>query len=278
MLECVVNVSEGRDGRVIASIASAAGSSLLDVHSDPDHHRTVLTLAGLDVEAAVRAVARRTIETIDLRRHEGVHPRLGALDVVPFVPLGSAGDARADLPLDPAVGARDRFAEWAGTELGLPCFVYGPERCLPDVRRRAFRDVGPDTGPVEPDARSGACAVGARPCLVAYTVWLASSDLGVAQRSATAVRTPGLRALGLACGRTVQVSCNLTDPFRLGPADAYDRVTAEASQAGFGVERAELVGLAPRRVVEAIPSCRWNALDLDPERTIESRLGRLPAS
>ena len=118
MLECVVNISEGRDVPAIAAIARAAGPGLLDVHTDPDHHRSVLTLVGED---APRAVTREAVARLDLRRHQGAHPRIGVVDVVPFVAL--AGSSAAD-----ALAARDRFAGWAAGELGLPCFRYGPER------------------------------------------------------------------------------------------------------------------------------------------------------
>ncbi len=147
MLECVVNISEGRRLDVVDSVAASAGVDLLDVHHDGDHHRSVLTLVGQD---AARSVAATAVAAIDLRTHRGAHPRLGAVDVVPFVPLGSS-------TLDDALAARDAFGAWAGRELGLPCFVYGPERSLPDVRRHAFVSLQPDYGPgrPHPDRRSG---------------------------------------------------------------------------------------------------------------------------
>ncbi len=280
LLECVVNVSEGRDAVVVGAIAAAGGDALLDVHTDPDHHRSVLTLAGPGpwLEEAVRAVARAAVEHIDLGFHRGVHPRLGVLDVVPFVPLEPSGPGgrlgRGGPDLAPALGARHRFAAWAGEELELPCFYYGPERTLPEVRRDAFGPLAPDTGPAEPHPRAGACAVGARPLLVAYNVWLTTSDLAVARGVASAVRGPGVRALGLATGGATQVSCNLVDPFVVGPAQVYDAVGRLAEQAGTGVARAELVGLAPEGVVDAVPPARRTALDLDPQRTIEARLSR----
>jgi len=145
LLECVVNVSEGCDPDVLAAIAGAGAPALLDLHSDQDHNRSVLTLAGPApvLEDAARAVARATLERIDLRLHQGVHPRLGSLDVVPFVPLGPTGSpCGPDGDLTPALEARRRFATWAGEELALPCFFYGPERSLPDVRREAFGRLG----------------------------------------------------------------------------------------------------------------------------------------
>jgi glutamate formiminotransferase len=259
VLECVVNISEGRDQAIIEGIAASAETALLDVHTDPDHHRSVLTLLGVD---AARAVTAAAVARLDLTAHAGAHPRIGVVDVVPFVPLDDAS-------LADAVAARDDFADWAGVTLGLPCFRYGPGRSLPEVRREAFTALAPDTGPSRPHPTAGACAVGARPVLVAYNVWLAEPDLDAARRLARELRGPAVRALGLAVGDRVQVSMNLVAPDEVGPAEVFDRVAAR-----LPVERAELVGLAPARVVRAVPRHRWAELDLSEDRTIEARIGR----
>lgn len=274
MLECVVNVSEGRDSRVIAALADAGGETVRDVHRDADHHRSVLTLAGAPeaTESAARSVARAAVKAIDLHAHAGAHPRFGSLDVVPFVALerpGFDGDLR---PADPAgaVAARDRFAAWLGETLGVPTFCYGTERSLPEVRKRAWDSLAPTAGPPRPHPSAGATAVGARPVLVAYNLWLADADVGTARRIAAELRGPAVRALGLALGqRRIQVSCNLIDPWTLGPAAVFDAVAGRAA-----VRRAELVGLLPRAVLRAVPRERWATLDLSPEATIESRLER----
>ncbi len=258
MLECVVNVSEGQKAEVIEAIASAAGADLLDVHSDPDHHRSVLTVIGED---APRKVTRAAVSAIDLRRHHGAHPRIGAVDVVPFIPLGDA--AMID-----AIRARDRFAAWASETFGLPCFFYGPERSLPDLRRAVRAGSAPDVGPASPHPTAGAIAVGARPVLVAYNLWLTEADLDLAQSIAAGLRSPVARTMAFAVGNAVQVSANLIDPLQFGPADLFDAVAARTA-----VARAELVGLMPRAVLERIPSSRWTRLDLAEDRTIESRLG-----
>lgn len=263
MLECVVNISEGRDLAMVARIAAAAGADLLDVHSDEHHHRSVLTLVG---EEAPRAVAVAAVAEIDLRTHDGVHPRLGVVDVVPFVALSgsSVGDA---------ISARDRFAQWFGQALGVPCFLYGPERTLPEVRRRAFNDLAPDTGPPVPHPAAGASAVGQRGVLVAYNVWVEADDLASVRALAASVREPALRALGLRVGDRYQVSMNLIAPDAVGPAEAFDRVVAaSASRRGVVVTGAELVGLIPEAVLRRTPRGRWTALDLSPDRTIEARL------
>lgn len=254
MLECVVNISEGRDRVAIDAVAAAGGSCLLDVHSDPHHHRSVLTLAGpdADVEEAARAVTTEGVARIDLSVHTGAHPRRGAVDVVPFVPLAGAA-------LDRAVAARDRFAAWAPGALGVPCLIYGPERTLPEVRRM----------PHSPHPTAGVICVGARPVLIAYNLWLApDASLDMARRAATEVRGKAVRSLALQVGTRLQVSLNLIDPPAFGPADAYDAVAALVP-----VEQAELVGLLPAAVLASIPEGRWAALDLAADRTIEARLG-----
>lgn len=267
LLECVVNVSEGRRADVVADLSVAAGPLLLDVHCDEHHNRSVYTLAG-PAEAlaeAVRSLAARAVAQLDLRTHRGVHPRIGVLDVVPWVALSGwpveAGPAAA------ATVSRDAFACWAGDELQLPCFVYGTERSLPDVRRQAWRTLAPTTGPDRPHPTAGAAAVGARRLLVAYNVWLADPDLDLARRLAAGLRRPEVRALGMPVGDAVQVSCNLIEPEVVGPAAVFDAVAAQTAVAG-----AELVGLVPDRVLGAIPEHRWRELDLDRSRTIEARL------
>ena len=262
MLECVVNISEGREDATLAALAEAAGDHLLDLHRDPDHHRSVLTLVGT---AAVREVARVAVDRIDLRTHDGAHPRIGVVDVVPFVALD--GSTAAD-----ALAARDAYARWSASELGVGCYLYGPERTLPEVRRAAADGRSPDVPAPTPRPGAGHTAAGQRDVLVAYNVWLADPDVELARSIARDIRAAGLRTLGLVVGDRVQVSMNLVDPDRIGPADAYDRVAARAEAAGAAVAGAELVGLLPRRALDAIPRHRWSSLDLSEERTIEARL------
>jgi glutamate formiminotransferase len=277
-LECVVNVSEGRDETVLAALSASAGPALLDLHRDPQHHRAVLTLAGgpEDVAAAARSLATATVGLLDLRAHDGVHPRLGVLDVVPFVPYEPGHAAPSDLTA--AVAHRDDFARWLAEELGVPSFLYGPlpggrERTLPDVRRHAFAPTGaltPDFGPASPDPRTGATAVGARRVLVAYNVWV--SSLEVARLVAPRVRGPHVRALALPVGRRAQVSCNLIEPDAFGPAQLHDAVASLAAEVGGAVEGAELVGLLPEVVLAAVPPARRPELGLSAGATVESRL------
>ncbi len=291
VLECVVNVSEGRDAGLVARLAEAGGPYVLDVHTDFDHNRSVLTMcgpapgAGSAVEEAVRAVATATVDGLDLRTHSGAHPRIGALDVVPFVFLDRDEEHRL---VDGAPGvsraARDCFAAWAGTTLQLPCFLYGPERTLPDLRREAWVRLPPDHGPPVPHPSAGAAAVGTRRLLVAYNLWLSEGcTIDRARSVASLIRGPGLRTLGLEVGDRVQVSCNLVDPLRIGPGAAFDAVARqlelpepagpdEPEPVEAGIERAELVGLLPAGVLEVEPHHRWAELGLDPGQTIEARL------
>lgn len=259
MIECVINISEGRDLDLVEEIALAAGSDLLDVHCDADHNRSVITVVGA---TAPPAVIRHAVQRLDLRTHTGVHPRIGVVDVVPFVPL-------ADSTYDDALRTRDAMSSWIANELQIPVFLYGPERTLPDIRRGAFTVLQPDLGPHQPHPTAGAVAVGARELMLAWNLWLSEPDLDLAKSIASSIRGPGVRALGLQVGDEVQVSMNLVDPLTVGPAEVYDRVASLA-----GIARAELVGLAPQSVLDAVDEKRWEQLNLSVATTIESRLQR----
>ena len=266
-LESVPNVSEGRDPAVIAAIGdalTAAGGHVLDVHSDGDHHRSVFTLVARDdatlVEALLAGVAEARAR-IDLRGHDGVHPRVGTADVVPLVPL-----AAADLPR--AEQAARELARRIGGELGLPVFHYGT---VGEGRRPAFfrrggpeelqrrvdaGELSPVAGPSRLDPAAGAVLVGARSPLVAFNVDLATADVEVAKEVAAAVREssgglPGVQALGLHLPRTgrVQVSMNIVDVERAPLQEVVARVREEAARRGVEPAGAELVGLLPAGVV-----------------------------
>lgn len=293
LVECVPNFSEGQRPEVMdaieAAAASARGAQVLDRHADAVHHRMVLTIAGQPgpvAEAAFRAV-RRASELIDLTTHRGVHPRIGAADVVPFVPLGST-------PMAVCVELAQRVGRRIAVELDLPVYLYGEaarapgRRRLPDVRRGEYehlaaniaRDPGlaPEFGPraVGP---AGAVAVGARPPLIAYNITLATADLGTARAIARAIREsngglPALQARGFptADPNVVQVSMNLLD-FRRTPLHVvFDRVHAEAHAHGVEVVESELVGLLP---VDAVVDVARHALRfgrLAGESVLETRL------
>jgi glutamate formiminotransferase / 5-formyltetrahydrofolate cyclo-ligase len=203
VLECVPNVSEGRRRDVVDRLAAACGGPLLDVHADPDHNRSVFTLAADPPEGVERAavqLAEAVARHVDSSWRDGVHPRLGALDVVPFVALSGTPEARAS-----AVRTAHYFAGWLADAMDVPTFLYGEadpeERLLPRLRRDAFVRRAPDYGPAEPHPRLGATAVGARPALVAVNCELDRDDIDLARRIAHDVRERGgglrgVRALG----------------------------------------------------------------------------------
>lgn len=274
----MANVSEGRDTAAVDALGAACRAVLLDVHSDPDHHRSVFTLAGSlpDVESGAGALAAAAVATLDLRIHAGVHPRLGVLDVVPFVALDPARGAEA-------VEAAGRFARRVAAELGVPTFLYGDAdpagRSLPEVRRDAFSARFPDFGPGAPHATAGAAAVGARPLLVAVNCDLDVDDLGLARAIAAEVRErdgglPGVRALGLRLDRAdlVQVSMNLTNLSATGIEDACTVVRDTARAAAADVARVELVGLMPASELERCGAAFLEWARLDRSSTIEGRL------
>jgi len=271
VLECVINISEGRDLAVLDQLSGSAGASLRDRHHDPAHHRSVFTLLNEPepLELDVRNLIQCAFNLLTLGGHEGVHPRFGVVDVVPFVALDPADHELARL-------LRDRTAGWIAHTFDVATFLYGTlangsTRTLPEVRRLAFRGLAPDFGPDESSPVLGAVAVGERPVLVAWNLWLDHTSLARARELARALRRPHVRALGLAVGEQVQVSCNLLDVADYPPSFVYDQVLAGLA----GDERiahAELVGLAPRSLLEVEDPRRWAQLDLSPERTIEAAL------
>lgn len=266
--EIVPNVSEGRDPAVIDACVAAmetAGARVVHRTSDAVHNRSVITAIGRasQVVAASVALARVAHERIDLRIHRGAHPRIGALDVLPFVPLGEA-------TLDDAVTLAHRAAGRIWRELGVPSYLYGAAASaehrihLADVRRGEFEGLTPraaadprwrfDYGDAA-HATAGAIAIGARPFLIAFNVELASGDLTLAKRIARALRASSgglrtLKCLGLRLAPDrVQVSCNVTDVDAVPLYRVTELVRRAAARAGVAVARSELIGLAPLRAV-----------------------------
>jgi glutamate formiminotransferase / 5-formyltetrahydrofolate cyclo-ligase len=267
-------------------LASACADVLLDLHRDASHHRAVFTLGGAapDVEQGARSLTAGAVELLDLDRHAGVHPRFGVVDVVPFVALPAEIGRMRTVPeqswhaidLSLAVSARDRFVEWAASALSVPCFRFGPlpdgrSRSLPEVRRQAFTTLEPDAGPAQPHPRAGAIAAGARRPLVAYNLWLAGATPSRARQLAATLRGPSVRALAFEMTGAVQVSCNLIDPFAVGPLEVFDQLM-NALRPPERIARAELVGLVPGAVLQRIPPERQAELALSPTATIERRV------
>jgi glutamate formiminotransferase / 5-formyltetrahydrofolate cyclo-ligase len=299
IVESVPNVSEGRDrarlDRFAAAITSTPRVTLADVHADPDHHRSVFTFLGppAAVAAAALTLAEAVLTEVDMREHHGVHPRVGALDVLPFVPL--AGMTRAD-----AVALADRVGQALAARRALPVYYYGwaarrlDRRTLRELRlgeyeglaaRLASPDGRPDDGPARFDARAGAVLVGARDVLVAYNVWLAHDDVAAARAVARAVRTssgglPAVQALGLpvASRRQVQISMNLLD-YRVTPIPAaFDRVAEECARIGAVIDRAELVGLAPRAAFAGRTPASVGLVDFTAARELDTHVARAMAT
>jgi glutamate formiminotransferase len=287
-LESVPNFSEGRDQGAIDALAAALDehARLLDIHADADHNRSVFTLVGSEDElaAALLAGVAAAKERIDLRRHEGVHPRIGAADVVPLVPL-----TPADMPR--ARDAATTIAARIAAELGLPVFLYGElgdskgpahfRRGGPDELQRRI-DAGelqPDYGPPRLDPGAGGVLIGARRPLIAFNVNLASRDVAVARSIAAAVREadggfPGVRALGLdlpAAG-LVQVSMNVEDWEAAALHEIVARIEREAEALGAAVAHAELVGLMPAGAAAAAAGSALRIEGFDASRVLELRL------
>ena len=272
LVECVPNFSEGRDARVVDAIASAiasgAGVAVLDCHRDADHNRAVITFVATPeaaVEAAVRGVAA-AVERIDLSRHTGVHPRIGAADVVPFVPL-------ENMTLDDCAALARQAGEEIWRRLRVPVYFYEaaalrPEwRNLADIRRLAPRQ--PDVGGPAPHPTAGATAVGARNFLIAYNINLATADLDLARRIARRIRAfPAVKAMGfyLESRKLAQVSMNLVDFERTPVEEVYAAVEREAA-----VSESELVGMVPRRAYEMAPRFYERCANFRPGLILETR-------
>jgi glutamate formiminotransferase len=287
-LESVPNFSEGRDTGTIEALRSALSihADVLDVHSDADHNRSVFTLVGDDtslVEALLAGIVCAR-ERIDLRRHEGAHPRIGAADVVPIVALAPRDRERArDCAL--------RLADRIGAEIGLPVFLYGdsaPERGPAFYRRGGPEELQrridegelrPDYGPAELDERAGGVIVGARRPLIAFNVNLATDDVEIARAIAAVVREkgggfPGVRALGLLLTRAgrAQVSMNVEDYEAAALHEIVDRVESEAHARGVEVAGAELVGLMPAGAAASAAGAVLRIDGFSRSRVLEVRL------
>lgn len=272
LVECVPNFSEGRNPetvRLIAdSIAAVESACVLDTHIDPDHNRSVITFVATPekvVRAAVNAV-RRASQLIDMRAHQGEHPRLGATDVLPFVPVRG-------VTMDDCVALAHQAGEIIAHELGIPVYYYEQAALrtdrvnLEDVRRGALEllreqittnlERAPDAGLPQVHDTAGAIAIGARPFLIAFNVILRSSDTAIARQIARKIRArngglPFVKALGfrLHTRALVQVSMNLVNYEVTGMTAAYDAVRREADALGVEIQGAEIVGLVPRAALD----------------------------
>lgn len=293
-MESVPNFSEGRRSDVVDRIVDAArsvpGVRVLDLHSDQDHNRSVLTVAGEEGplrEAVFRSISTAT-ELIDLRQHSGEHPRVGATDVVPFIPLMGA-------TMKDAVAAAEALGRRVADELQIPVYFYEeaarrPERQnLENIRRKGFEELResiaaeperePDLGPRAVHPSAGAVVIGARGPLIAYNIYLATTDLAVARAIAKTVRhsSGGLRyvkALGIdipARGQ-VQVSMNLTNYRRSAIHTVFEMVRSEAAAHGVAITDSEIVGLVPMEALVDAARFYLRLQDFEPDQILESKL------
>jgi len=286
-------VSEGRRTEVIATFArairSVEGTKLLDASSDRSHNRTVFTFVGdpAALEQSVLALFERAVADIDLRTHRGVHPRLGAVDVVPFIPL--EGTTMSD-----CVALARRVGAAVAARFGVPVFLYGEaassdgRRQLEHIRRGQFEGLSakmaaaewvPDFGPRAPHPTAGASAIGARPLLIAFNVNLASRDLHAAKAIARTIRQstgglPSVKAMGveLPDRGLVQVSMNLTDFRVTSPRRAFEAVKQEADRLSIEIVESELVGLAPSAALSEDDARAIRLTKSAASKTIEGRL------
>ena len=264
LVECVPNFSEGHNQGVIdelrAAIAGVPGARVLDVQTDPSHNRSVLTFVAPPAAAVDAAFAAMRIATqwIDLTKHSGEHPRMGATDVVPFVPVQGT-------TMDDCIALARTLGERVGKELEIPVFLYARAATradrvlLPEVRKGEFegmrgRMLEPDFGPNRVHPTAGATAIGARPFLVAYNVYLDTQDVGIAKDIAKQIRTssgglPGVQASGFEVGGLAQVSMNLLDVDITSPATVFNAIKALAAKQGVDVQKSEIVGLIPERAI-----------------------------
>jgi glutamate formiminotransferase len=292
LIECVPNVSEGRRSAVIAALTeaiAASGVHLLDRSSDPSHNRTVYTFAGEadELQQAVLRLFASAIAHIDLGCHDGVHPRIGAVDVVPFVPLqGAAMSDCIDLARSTSALVSERF--------GVPVYLYeeaaarASRRNLAEIRRGGLEALAtrmrddewlPDFGPPEPHPTAGVSAIGARRILVAYNVNLETDRVEVAKRIAGTIRASGggfdhVKAMGVLLERRgiAQVSMNLTDYHCTPMTTVFDAVVRAAAGEGVTVLESEIVGLVPAEALPPDPVRRLKLSPADAGRVLERRL------
>jgi glutamate formiminotransferase/glutamate formiminotransferase/formiminotetrahydrofolate cyclodeaminase len=294
LVECVPNFSEGRKTETVARLAHAISSvptaCVLDTHIDPDHNRSVITFVAAPemVVAAAFGAVKLAADLIDMRQHQGVHPRLGATDVLPFIPISG-------VTMDDCVALAHIAGERVARELSIPVFFYEraalkPDRVnLEDVRRGALEllreqiavkpERTPDLGPLMVHANAGAIAIGARPFLIAFNVNLKSRDVSAARAIARVVRArhgglPFVKALGveLSTRGLVQVSMNLVNYEITGMAQAYDAVRDEAARVGVEVFSAEIVGLVPKKALDTEAEYFKKLENLTADKILENRL------
>lgn len=299
LIECVPNFSEGRREEVVDEIVHAVGHiegvTVLDHTSDPTHNRSVITFAGAaePVVRAATAAVGRALELIDMEKHSGAHPRIGAVDVMPFVPLGTTA-------IEECVDLARRFGELIAMRFEIPVYLYGEAALRPDRRRladvrrgqyEAIRDEiatnplrVPDFGPLKLHPRGGAIAVGARKPLIAFNINLRTAELATAIKIANTIREssgglPAVQAMGVLLENPgmppmAQVSMNLVDWERTGIAVVVREVRRLARDAGTDIDHCELIGLAPTGALLEVTADALGLADFSADQALELRLAR----
>ncbi len=294
IVECVPNFSEGRNKTVIAEIAAAIPSDLplklIDIHSDPDHNRSVFTILGSPeaIEEAAFLLIRKAAEKINLDQHQGCHPRIGAADVVPFVPLVNAS-------MQDCICIARRLAKRVGEELRIPAFLYGQAAVLAEhrdlsmirkgeyekLKERIGTDTAhtPDFGPAV-IGPAGATVIGARDFLIAFNIFLNSSDIRVARMIAKAIRESSgglksVKALGMLVNGQAQISMNLTNFRETSLRTVFESVKAEAAAMGVFPNHSELVGCLPEAAIEGIDPETILLHDFSPQKILETHLNEI---
>ncbi len=271
MLEAVINVSEGKDAQVLEKLKKVCKESLLDVHIDKWHNRSVFTLAGENLEQDVRQLSISAVALLDIESHSGVHPRFGVVDVVPFVPLQDGSDVN----LTEAISARDTFAKWACDVLNVPVGIYGPERSLPELRRLLRGGSKVEYEPNHVNKKAGFICAGARHTLVAYNVWLDGIVLEDAKEIASSIRSDEIRALALEVGESIQISCNLVMPWVVTPVLVFNAIKSMTHDMGGGVLRGEVVGLIPNFVLRNLSKKDLKLCGIEDFHILENRVNAI---
>jgi glutamate formiminotransferase len=287
VIECVPNFSEGRDENVVRSIVDAIGGArgvlMLGWEMDRDHNRSVVTFAGpadAVIEGAIRGIGRAA-ETIDLRRHAGVHPRIGAADVIPFVPF-------ADSTMEQCVDAAHRTGQEIWNRFRVPVYFYEAaakiegRRRLERVRKLGFDGLPPDNGDIPAHETAGAAMVGARGFLIAFNILLATRDVEIARAIARKIRESSggfryVKAIGLplVSRDCAQVSINFVNFAETSFDDVWDAVATEAARLGTSVVSSEIVGFVPQRAFERAPQFFERAENFDASRVLETLIAQL---
>ena len=281
IIECIPNFSEGRDEKVLSALQKAAGGTLMDIHKDADHNRSVFTMAGSPqaIYEAAFAMAALAVQLIDLRKHSGEHPRMGAVDVIPLVPI-------KNVEMSDCIAMAQQLGKKISKDLALPVFLYeeaatAPERRnLADIRKQGWKEWQADfPAPAQTHPSAGAVAIGARKPLIAYNINLNTDDINIAKAIAKSIRgssggLPHCKALGMYLKERniAQVSMNLTDHEQTPIHQVFEAVQTEAARHNTSILESELVGLAPASAILTAAKHYLKLPSLNPQHILELKI------